>query len=159
MWVLRAKQLWLTTPLAMKSPVPVVMSHSGNSNPRSSMLTTRRAAWHLSAVPSIDRLRVIAGSVRWKNRSLSGRPPVSRIWRTRFGSPGSSSTAREAEMVAGRPSAWSRMSSSLLLIRKMPLLQLPSASKMPARKPSRQSSVGSSGQRIRLGDRLDVALL
>ena len=29
MWVGRAKQLWLTTPLAMKSPVPVVMSNSG----------------------------------------------------------------------------------------------------------------------------------
>src|SRR5579884_577149 len=27
-WVGRAKQLWLTTPLAMKSPVPVVMSYS-----------------------------------------------------------------------------------------------------------------------------------
>ena len=26
LWVGRAKQLWLTTPLAMKSPVPVVMS-------------------------------------------------------------------------------------------------------------------------------------
>ncbi len=33
MWVGRAKQLWLTTPLAMKSPVPVVMSYIGISRP------------------------------------------------------------------------------------------------------------------------------
>ncbi|HEY2602088.1 MAG TPA: hypothetical protein VGI67_11065, partial [Thermoleophilaceae bacterium] len=40
-WVGRAKQLWLTTPLAMKSPVPVVMSYRRIARPRGSTLTTR----------------------------------------------------------------------------------------------------------------------
>ena len=56
----RAKQLWLTTPLAMKSPVPVVMSYSGRSAPSGSTATTPSLAPHLIAVPAIERLRVIA---------------------------------------------------------------------------------------------------
>ena len=71
MCVFRAKQLWLTTPLAMKSPVPVVMSYIGISSPSGSIAETRSFASLLIATPSIDRLRVIAGSVVWKKRITS----------------------------------------------------------------------------------------
>jgi hypothetical protein len=76
--VLRAKQLWLTTPLAMKSPVPVVMSKSSSSMPIGSIEATRSGASLFSAMPSIERFLVIAGSVVWKNRSTSLSPPSSR---------------------------------------------------------------------------------
>ena len=75
MWLFRAKQLWLTTPLAMKSPVPVVMSYIGSSMPSGSIAATRSFASLFSATPSIDRFRVIAGSVAWKNRMTSLSPP------------------------------------------------------------------------------------
>ena len=44
-----------------------------------------------------------------------------------------------------------RIVASLLLMRMTPLPE-PSASKMPARKPLRHSSLGSSGQRISVAD-------
>ena len=47
MWVLRAKQLWLTTPSATKSPVPVVMSNIGTVAPAGEMSTT---SWPPSTV-------------------------------------------------------------------------------------------------------------
>ena len=81
----RAKQLWLTTPLAMKSPVPVVMSYIGSSTPSGSIEATRRSPANLIARPSSERLRVIAGSTVWKNRSCSGVPPSSRTHRRPFG--------------------------------------------------------------------------
>ena len=80
--VFRAKQLWLTTPFAMKSPVPVVMSYIGNSIPSGSIAATRSFASLLIATPSIDRFRVIAGSVVWKKRIVSFNPPRRRMyWR------------------------------------------------------------------------------
>ncbi len=88
----RAKQLCDTTPLAMKSPVPVVMSYIGRSRPSGSIEATRRFASLLIAMPSIDRFRVIAGSVVWKNRMTSLRPPRSRTTTRPFGLPGLSST-------------------------------------------------------------------
>jgi hypothetical protein len=59
-----AKQLWLTTPLAMKSPVPVVMSYIGMRFPSGSIATTPSFACDLIAMPSIDRFLLIAGSMR-----------------------------------------------------------------------------------------------
>ena len=59
----------------MKSPVPVVMSYIGNSIPSGSIAATRSFASLLIATPSIDRFRVIAGSVVWKNRMTSLSPP------------------------------------------------------------------------------------
>ncbi len=73
-----AKQLWLTTPSAMKSPVPVVMSNIGRSRPSGWTETTPSRAAPLIAVPAIVRLRVIAGSMVWKNLSASFRPPRGR---------------------------------------------------------------------------------
>ncbi len=76
--MLRAKQLWLTTPLAMKSPVPVVMSYMGTSMPSGLISVTCSSASLLSATPSIERFLVMAGSTVWKNRSTSLSPPRSR---------------------------------------------------------------------------------
>jgi hypothetical protein len=144
----RAKQLWLTTPLAMKSPVPVVMSYIGSSMPRGSMAATRSFASLFSATPPIDRFRVIAGSVVWKNRMTSLRPPRSRTTTRPFGlvdgsstwlKPSTSSAAVVLLMISGL----------MFETRQMPLLWLPSASKMPARKPQCQSLSGASGQRTR----------
>ncbi len=64
----------------MKSPVPVVMSYMGRSRPSGSTETTRRSASLLIAVPAMQRLRVIAGSVVWNNRSISCSPPSSRTY-------------------------------------------------------------------------------
>ena len=75
---LRAKQLWLTTPLAMKSPVPVVMSYIGTSSPSGSIAVTRSLASLLMATSSIERFLVIAGSTVWKNLSASRSPPRNR---------------------------------------------------------------------------------
>ena len=71
----RAKQLWLTTPLAMKSPVPVVMSYRRIVTPRGLIDSTRSPDFVFTASPVIDRLRVIAGSVPRKKRIRSERPP------------------------------------------------------------------------------------
>src|SRR3712207_8627889 len=45
-WLLRAKQLWLTTPFAMKSPVPVVMSYSVRSRSSGDRKSTRLNSSH-----------------------------------------------------------------------------------------------------------------
>ena len=79
MWEFRAKQLWLTTPLAMKSPVPVVMSYIGTSRPSDSMATMRSLASLLMATPSMERFLVMAGSTVWKNLSASRSPPRNRM--------------------------------------------------------------------------------
>ena len=73
-----AKQLWLTTPLAMKSPVPVVMSYIGTCSPSRSMPATRRPSPVSTVAASIDRRAVTAGSTVWKNRSASASPPRTR---------------------------------------------------------------------------------
>ena len=71
-----AKQLWLTTPLAMKSPVPVVMSYIGTSSPSRSTSATRSPSWVPTGVPSIAPGAVLAGSTAWKNLSAwPGLPP------------------------------------------------------------------------------------
>ena len=88
----RAKQLWLTTPFAMKSPVPVVMSYMGSSIPSGSIAATRSLASLLIATPSIDRFRVIAGSVVWKNRMTSFSPPRSRTYLSPLAHPRDSRT-------------------------------------------------------------------
>ena len=75
----RAKQLWLTTPLAMKSPVPVVMSYRRIAIPNGRIEVTRSSDFVFSAAPSIVRLRVITGSVPRKKRMRSDKPPRSRI--------------------------------------------------------------------------------
>ncbi len=78
----RAKQLWLTTPLAMKSPGAgrdVVETHRARVARCSS-----RGSWRRTSGPSpaTVRLRVIAGSVRWKKRRRSRRPPRMRTLAT-----------------------------------------------------------------------------
>ena len=95
----RAKQLCDTTPLAMKSPVPVVMSYIGSSRPRGSIEATRRFASLLIAMPSIDRFLVIAGSVVWKNRMTSLRPPRSRTTTSPFALFGRLQHVAKAEFV------------------------------------------------------------
>ncbi len=120
MWVFRAKQLWLTTPLAMKSPVPVVMSYIGRSSPSGSIAATRSLASLLIAMPSIERFRVIAGSTVWKNRSTSRRPPRSRTQTSPLGRFRGSTTHP-------KPSDFSEetvqltISGSVLGIRRLPL--------------------------------------
>jgi len=54
------------------------MSNIGISRPRGSIDAIPSFALLLIAAPSIDRFRVIAGSVVWKNRMTSLRPPRSR---------------------------------------------------------------------------------
>src|SRR5579884_3482812 len=54
----------------MKSPVSVVMSYSGIARPRGSIASTFKFAFVLTASPSIERLRVIAGSVMEKAQVL-----------------------------------------------------------------------------------------
>ena len=82
----------------MKSPVPVVMSYSGSSMPSGSMPTTFSLLWDLTARPSIERLRVIAGSVRWKKRSCCSRPPRMRTFH--FCSPVALDDERQAQAAA-----------------------------------------------------------
>ena len=95
----------------------------------------------------MSRLRVIAGSVRWKKRRRSRSPP-------RMRTVGDRSVAGRRSVTASKPklrrhgSIQSRIIGSVFAIRSMPRLQQPSASKMPARKPLRHSLVGASGQAI-----------
>ena len=77
MWVLRAKQLWLTTPSATKSPVPVVMSNSG-CRPTGVTDTTASPAPPVTGAPPRSRRADTAGSVRCWRRRNSGTPPSSR---------------------------------------------------------------------------------
>ena len=70
--------MWLTTPLAMKSPVPVVMSYIGISNPSGSTDVTRSRPGNFMARPAIVHLRRIAGLTVWKKRRCSALPPNSR---------------------------------------------------------------------------------
>ncbi len=74
-WVGRAKQLWLTTPFAMKSPVPVVISNMRTAVSSGSTDTTWSGASPLIAMPSMSRLRVMAGSTVKKKRRISRSPP------------------------------------------------------------------------------------
>ena len=97
----RAKQLWLTTPFAMKSPVLVVMSYIGMSMPRSSIRTTRRSTLDLNATSSIVRLRVVVGSVVRKKRTCSANPPAIRIERTPLWRAGSRTAANPNPSAAG----------------------------------------------------------
>ena len=79
MWVLRAKQLWLTTPSATKSPVPVVMSNIAHGAAHRRDVDDLQAA--VAADPPSRRGRA-ADSPRGRrprrNRSSSRPPPANR---------------------------------------------------------------------------------
>ena len=140
----RAKQLWLTTPLAMKSPVPVVMSYRRIVLPTGRIETTRSRAADFSASPSIERLRVIAGSVPRRKRIRSGSPPRRRIWVSplRFGW---DSTATSKPKRARQARIQTRISGSEFAILIVWWLCDPSASKMPARNPLIHDRLGRVG--------------
>ena len=74
MWVLRAKQLWLTTPPAMKSPVPVVMSNIGTSTPSGSIAVTRRLSSPRTSSPATEPVGVTGANIS-PNRTRSRTPP------------------------------------------------------------------------------------
>ena len=141
----RAKQLWLTTPSAMKSPVPVVMSYIGMSIPSGSTATTFRRPEPFIARPRIDRFRGVAGSTARMNRIVSGSPPRKRTLRTPLGRAGSS-TGRNPSRSSERITQ-SRISGSPLQIRTT-WPRCPSASKIPARNPFVQLSVAPTGHAI-----------
>ena len=85
--VRRAKQLWLTTPLAMKSPVPVVMLYIGISTPSGSMLITRRSASLFTAVFSTEHFRRMAGSTRCTKAHVLADSPRTREGDQAIGKP------------------------------------------------------------------------
>ena len=132
----------------MKSPVPVVMSYSGSSMPSGLTDTTRVFASDFRAIPWTVRLRVIAGSVRWKKRRRSFSPPRIRTTRSPFFSlRGCSTTVSKPSMSSDSCVQWMR-TPSVFEMRSACRPHEPSASKMPARKPLRQAFVGCVGKRI-----------
>ena len=117
-----------------------------------SIATTPSFAGDFSAIPSTDRLRVIAGSVRCNSRICSRKPPSRRTLRAPIEFGASTVYANPSRVI---PSAVLAMiSGSLLEIRRAPLRH-PSASKMPATKPRSNPPRGSLGQAIKSRTPLD----
>ena len=93
----------------------------GTSSPSGSTDTTPSGASLLIATPSIERLRVIAGSVVWKNRSASRSPPRSRMTRRPFARmPGSATTLKPSAYMQAMVQPM--IARSVLQIRRAPPL-------------------------------------
>ena len=151
MWVLRAKQLWLTTPSATKSPVPVVMSNIATAPPTGEMSTTSVPPSPPTTEPARPRSRLTAGSATARNRRSSRPPPANRSCRTRGPrrcSPGTCSTVKANPSRCSAPAASPTSSSSGVLNRSTPSVVAPTASAMPPRNPAHHSSSGSGGRRV-----------
>jgi hypothetical protein len=112
--------------------------------PSGSTLVTRVLASDFSAIPCIVRLRVMAGSVRWKKRSRSRRPPRRRTQQSPLVLPVASSTSENPKCLR-QAVVQSRIRRSVFEMRRAWPPQDPSPSKIPARNPFRHSSLGESG--------------
>ena len=84
------------------------------------MAAIRSRAPLFRARPSIDRLRVMAGSVVWKNRSTSGSPPRSRMLASPFDLGSRSTTYRKPSQVR-QEVVQPMISGSVLAIHRLPL--------------------------------------